>query len=130
MFGCWIIFLVSLSIAAFFGLFFVYAVSGHLGFCSDNEQHLARTLLDHFTCSRYSIWTASVICGLFVAGTAVLMAPALKIWCGAFATLIAAALVGAFLAPDMDHYAELICCVLAGGLITYILRNSNVLSAA
>ena len=130
MFGRWVIFVVSLSIATFFALFFLYAVSGHLSFCSEPAQDLTRGLLDQFTCSRYSKLAASAICTLFVVGTAVLMAPALKMWCGAVVTLAVAFFAAGFLAPDLDRYPELICSLITGSLITFSLRNSNVLSAA
>jgi hypothetical protein len=133
MFGRWVLFIVYFSVATFLAWIFAFAVV-HIGsawMCHDSAQDATRTLLDRlFVCSRASRIFAAVLGPVFAVGVAVLAGPAHKKVCGAVATLLVAPLMWVSLVPSVDHYAELLCSLAAGGFITYALRRSDVLSAA
>ena len=99
--------------------------------CHDPAQEATRTLVDRlFVCTRASKIFAATLGSVFVVGTAVLAAPTHKRLCGAIATPLVALLMWVFLEPSPNHYAEFLCGVVAGGLVTYVFRRSDVLSAA
>jgi hypothetical protein len=127
MFGRWLIFLVSILITAFVAFAVAFSLSGTFSFCSEPAKGLG--LLDQFCCSRYAKWVVSVACTIFVVGPGVFMAPACKRTCGVVLTFLVAFVASAILGPDMDlptlDYAQFICSISAGCLITYLLRKQD-----
>ena len=133
MFGRWVLFGLYFLVATFIALVFAFGVVNILSTwsCHNSAQDATRTLVDKFfVCTRASKLVTAVIGPVFAVGSAVLSAPAYKKTCGAVATLLVAPLIWISLVPEMNYYAEFLCSLVAGGLTTYALRRSDVLSAA